>query len=667
MLSEKAQRILHILWVNPGSFITAKMLSSMLGLSERTVNTYLKEVAGFCESEGISYVSRRGIGVCLELTPKSEKRLNEYFGQNTRRYDDQERCSYICRVLLEGWENYTAALFAEELYVSRQTAGADLMQAEHWLSHYDIFVNKKSRSGIRLTGTEAARRSALAALLRQEQPEKHGADIRQPNDSRKNFQDSPDNDNPGSEYDYRLAGQKVSYLFQESQAFLVRTICRALQLFETKTRLVFVDYSFVMMVEYLLIQRRRMDAGTLIQKEELEPIWEEDMRLNALADSLEFTGQIRYPAGERIYMGLLLCGAEFQREDFWQPQNRAAIGQASELCHYIVSYISGATGLSFYGDHLLAEGLESFLCKCIIRTRYGFAVSNPFIEEVKTNYGVIFNTCFGMSSHIRSIIGKIPSEDEIAFLTLLIGGALIRIEKNVNAVLVGAGSLLLAEVTARKIEKQIDGLRVIAVLSRDTLEAAISPSCDLVITTIPKLSCPHFSVYVTPIVSGQDVMRLQKACRQVYTRRLGQTEHFTLKSYIQPARILLDVEAETKDKLIQAGCRILEESGCVTPDYYQEVLNRESISSTEIGNGVAIPHGIENHVLIPAVCMIRLKKKINWGNAPVDIIFLLALNFNDGESTRRFFKLFYEKVGNEHMVTLIRGAGTKEEVLELLQ
>ena len=96
-------------------------------------------------------------------------------------------------------------------------------------------------------------------------------------------------------------------------------------------------------------------------------------------------------------------------------------------------------------------------------------------------------------------------------------------------------------------------------------------------------------------------MHLQKACSQIYTRRLGLTEPVSLGKYIRPGYILLDMEAEAKEKLIHAGCRVLEEAGCITPDYYQEILNREAISSTEIGNGVAIPHGIENHVLIPAV------------------------------------------------------------------
>lgn len=647
MLSNRAGQIIQLLLLNQGSFLTVKMLSTMLGLSERTVNTCLKEVACFCETEGITYISRRGIGIRLELTRKTEERLTGYIRQKPLFYNEQERKNYICRVLLEGWENYTAALFAEELYVSRQTVEADLALAKEWFSHYGICMNQKSRYCMGLTGPETAWRSALVALFRQEEPSESIA---------------------GDGYDYRLSKETASWLFQNDKMTLVKEICQGLRLFEAKTHRIFVDYSFVMMVEYLLVQRKRMEKGIWISKEDLEPMWwDEDESWNALTESMEFAGQIRYPSGERLYMGLLLCGAEFQREEFWHCEHQGSIKQAAELCHYIVSYISGITGLSFYGDRLLAEGLESFLCKCMVRTRYGFAVLNPFLEEVKTNYGVIFNTCFGMGSHIRSVIGKIPSEHEIAFLALLVGGALIRVEKEVNAVLVGAGSLLLAEVTARKIEKRVHGLRILAVFSRDSLKTGYNPSWDLVITNIPGLPCRQPSVYVTPIVSEQDVMRLQKACSQVYTRRLGKTEQVSLHNYIRPDCILLDMEAETKEKLIQTGCRVLERLGCVTPYYYQEVLNREAISSTEIGNGVAIPHGIENHVLVPAVCMIRLKKKINWGNGPVDMIFLLALNFNDGEITRQFFRIFYEKVGIEQTLEQIRAAETKEEVLELLR
>lgn len=649
MLSDKALRIMKILVLNRNTPITVKMLSVMLDMSERTVNTYLKEVGSFCDKQGISYVGRRGVGVYLELGPEDMNGLPELLVQEAPYYDEQDRQFYIRQIMLQGWENYTISLFAEELYVSRQVIGADLDEAERWFQNYEITILRKSRTGVTAKGTEAGFRSALAALFREQKVEPEEEDL---------------------SCDYRIGIEKAQHLYQVHERNLVKGVCRALQLFEAKSYLVFVDYSFIMMVEYLCVQIKRMERGFMVKEEELvflSPGRAGSVLSESLADTLEYVCGIRYPAKERSYIYLLLSGAEFQQEEHVRQEDESARQQVEEICSHIVSYLSAATGLDFYKEKRLFSGLESFLYKCIVRTRCGFEIRNPFLEDVKTNYGIIFNTCFGMGAYIREVIGRIPSEHEIAFLTLLIGGALIRIEKRVNAVLVGAGSLFLAEMTTKKIEKRMDGLRIIAVLSKDELDKAQALSCDMVITTIQGLKCELPAVYVTPVVDDRDALRLQKACSEVFTLRLGRPEQVTLRSYIRPEFILLDVETVSKNKLIEIGFQVLRDYGCVTDRYYQEVLYRETISSTEIGNGVAIPHGIENSVLIPAVCMIRLKQKIDWGSAPVDIIFMLALNFNDGETTRRFFKLFYEKAGNENIIRLLRTVRTEEEIMEILQ
>lgn len=66
MLSDKALRIIKVLVLNKDTPVTVKMLSVMLDMSERTVNTYLKEVGSFCENHRITYVGKRGVGVYLE-------------------------------------------------------------------------------------------------------------------------------------------------------------------------------------------------------------------------------------------------------------------------------------------------------------------------------------------------------------------------------------------------------------------------------------------------------------------------------------------------------------------------------------------------------------------------------------------------------------------------
>lgn len=649
MLSDKALRIMKALVLNRNTPITVKMLSVMLDMSERTVNTYLKEVGSFCDRQGINYVGRRGVGVYLELKPVDLNGLPELLGQETPYYDEQDRQFYIRQILLQGLGNYTISLFAEELYVSRQVIGSDLEEAERWFQNYEITLLRKSRKGVTAKGTEAGFRSALAALCREQKVE---------------FKEE------SLSCDYRIGTDKAQHLYQVYERNLVQGVCRALQLFETKSSLVFVDYSFIMMAEYLCVQIKRMKRGFMVREEELvflSPGRAGSVLSESLAGTLEYVCGVRFPAKERSYIYLLLSGAEFRQEEHIRQEDQNARQQVEDICRHIVSYLSAATGLDFYREKRLFCGLESFLYKCIVRTRCGFEIRNPFLEDVKTNYGIIFNTCFGMGAYIREVIGRIPSEHEIAFLTLLIGGALIRIEKRVNAVLVGAGSLFLAEMTTKKIEKRMDGLRIIAVLSKAELDKAQTLSCDMVITTIQGLKCELPVVYVTPVVDDRDALRLQKACSEVFTLRLGRPEQITLRSYIRPEFILLDVETVSKNKLIEMGFQVLRDHGCVADRYYQEVLYRETISSTEIGNGVAIPHGIENSVLIPAVCMIRLNKKIDWGSAPVDIIFMLALNFNDGETTRRFFKLFYEKAGNENIVKLLRTVQTEEDIMEILQ
>lgn len=67
MLSTKAQSILKLLVLNDKTPITAKAIASMLDMSERSVQTYLKEVSAFCQEKQIPYVSKRGLGIYLEL------------------------------------------------------------------------------------------------------------------------------------------------------------------------------------------------------------------------------------------------------------------------------------------------------------------------------------------------------------------------------------------------------------------------------------------------------------------------------------------------------------------------------------------------------------------------------------------------------------------------
>jgi mannitol/fructose-specific phosphotransferase system IIA component len=80
-------------------------------------------------------------------------------------------------------------------------------------------------------------------------------------------------------------------------------------------------------------------------------------------------------------------------------------------------------------------------------------------------------------------------------------------------------------------------------------------------------------------------------------------------------RIALRAVATDKlDAIRQAG-GLLVSSGCVLPEYVEGMLARERSMSTNMGNGVAIPHGVyENrgHILKTGLSVLQLPEGVQW-------------------------------------------------------
>ena len=59
-------------------------------------------------------------------------------------------------------------------------------------------------------------------------------------------------------------------------------------------------------------------------------------------------------------------------------------------------------------------------------------------------------------------------------------------------------------------------------------------------------------------------------------------------------------------------------------------------------------------------------QRTEWQDGCVDIVFLLALNFEDIQSTRAFFSSFYEMTMEKNTTYLIRKAETEEEIMNVI-
>jgi PTS system nitrogen regulatory IIA component len=102
-----------------------------------------------------------------------------------------------------------------------------------------------------------------------------------------------------------------------------------------------------------------------------------------------------------------------------------------------------------------------------------------------------------------------------------------------------------------------------------------------------------------------------------------------LTDILSPESISLDMKAEGKRDALEELCRLLADAKKL-PDpqaLLQTLVDRESLGSTGIGQGVAIPHGKSPSVPAQAAALGLSKKGVDFDaldGEPVYILFLVA-------------------------------------------
>ena len=124
-------------------------------------------------------------------------------------------------------------------------------------------------------------------------------------------------------------------------------------------------------------------------------------------------------------------------------------------------------------------------------------------------------------------------------------------------------------------------------------------------------------------------------------------------------------EVMSKEEILKKDVIYYIKNGYVKQGFYEDVLKREEISASVLGGGVTTT-GMANLVIKPAVVIMKCAQRTEWQDGCVDIVFLLALNFQDIQSTRAFFSSFYEMTMEKNTTFLIRKAETEEEIMDVI-
>ena len=145
----------------------------------------------------------------------------------------------------------------------------------------------------------------------------------------------------------------------------------------------------------------------------------------------------------------------------------------------------------------------------------------------------------------------------------------------------------------------------------------------------------------------------------------------TVSDVLKSDRIALHLKSDTKESALRELTELLYKSGALTDKdaFLNDVLTRESISTTGIGNGIAIPHGKSANVLETTVAIGRCEKQLEWESVddkPVNFIVLLAVNENDRTGVHvKLLSQMARKLASEETCKRLVNAKTAEEITSI--
>ena len=137
------------------------------------------------------------------------------------------------------------------------------------------------------------------------------------------------------------------------------------------------------------------------------------------------------------------------------------------------------------------------------------------------------------------------------------------------------------------------------------------------------------------------------------------------KELLYRDNICVNCKSDDKENVIRRVGQMLVDSGYVDQPYVEAMLERESSFSTFMGNGLALPHGVESakkDIKASGIAVMVFPEGIDWSGNEVHIVIGIA---GVGEEHLQILSTIEEKVLDEEALAELK-SGDVETVYRIL-
>ncbi len=588
MKNNKQNELLRILSEADKS-IPAAILAGMLGASERTVRNYIKVLN---ESGGVSIVSSRE-GYRLEKGAVP---------QDNSPSENEARSWQVLSDLLTSKEGINAFDEAERLFVSASTVvNVIIPQIKSMVREYGLRIESANYQ-FYLRGSERNKRRLIGYIA------------------------------TSGSYSFWNTDESLLQLFPQQD---IDGIMQELYPVFQKAQIYLNDYSLNNLMVHILVILIRLQSGDGLEEQEahvstdglLESLYDRE-EIKALADmiSANFMENHGIQISERDYQQILILialSAEHETVDI-----------RSVISHEFISNVTSI--LSMVSErYCIPEFDNDFIMQFVLHVYYAYqrcayqmGIPNPVGPQLKKDYAPVYDMAVFFAHNFDHIYQVSFNEDEIAFIAFHFGAYLENSRQHKEFV-----TCTIVVESYHSYSKKL--VSVISETFKDRLliRNVLSISCflqhatvsDLVITTLPVESEGRRIVQVSPILTRKNIDDIREKLDHIEEeKRLEHTRIF-FRSLFHQELYFRNLVLEDEEAYIRfMGERCLEQ-GYIKEAFIQDVVLRESVSSTAFTDILAMPHAISQNAERSFICVVHNNMPIRWGRKTVHFILMVGI------------------------------------------
>ncbi|HBF2808662.1 TPA: PTS sugar transporter subunit IIA [Clostridioides difficile] len=588
-------------------WIDSSTLANYLNVSTRSIRKYVNEINSTGE---FILSSKKGYKVNLNNNCQTKVDSSENISPDNR-------LNLILKELIVNSNGINIFDLSEELFVSPATIEGDIVKANKFIGSYNLKI-KQSKFLLKLIGNESAKRKLMSSIIFKET----GSDFLSLFDVQKIYQ----------EYNLTKLKENIIYILKKYNLFIN-------------------EYAINNILLHLMITIDRIKKNNYIESVEVVNYIDNNNDISIsrdISNFLESEYNITLTSAELYYL-------VFQLTNKTTVLNYHEMDTKS-LPNYIDEHFVKLTKKiikNVYDLYFIDLSDDEFVVKftlhvknLISRAKNNQVLRNQIPQKLKDSYPLIYDISVYICNQIQILENIEIDEDEISYISLHVGSFFDRqklLEDKILCALITPNYYDLQFKIVRDLEKRFnESIEIIQIFS-DTHNLDFDNKVDMVITTLPISDrCPIPFVYVNPYLNRKDYDNIQSKFIQIKDRKNILTVQNHLEMYFSESLFMKNIYLDSAKDYIKFMGNILYENKYVKPNYIDDVLIREKMSSTAFNNNVAIPHSMKMDALKTGVCLIVNDKPVKWGEEKVQIIAMIPINEKEKEKFNYIFESFIE-------------------------